>query len=132
MLFGWPGSVQKRKISLLRHLYGLGCTTVKFARNVYLERQRKRKKQVALKDVYSDPSPGPEKLNESRSQIKRVLRVLQTLPEIDRASFILRVHHELSYDEIARVLGLSSTAAKVKVYRVRKKLLATCIDKEAY
>lgn len=102
------------------------------SRNIYLERQRKKKKQVALMDVYSDPSPGPEKLNESRSQIQQVLRVLQTLPEIDRAAFILRVHHELPYDEIARVLGLSSSAAKVKVYRVRKKLLATCIDKEAF
>jgi RNA polymerase sigma factor (sigma-70 family) len=28
-------------------------------RNVYLERQRKRKKQVVLTDVYPDPAPGP-------------------------------------------------------------------------
>ena len=56
--------------------------------------------------------------------------ILQALPEIDRAAFVLRVQHELPYAEIARVLGLSLTATKVKVHRVRKKLLATRIDKE--
>ena len=55
-----------------------------------------------------------------------------TLPEIDRAAFVLRVQHELSYAEIARILELSLTAAKVKVHRVRKKLLATRVDKEVY
>jgi len=53
------------------------------------------------------------------------------LPEIDRTAFVLRVQNELSYVEIARVLELSLSASKVKVYRVRKKLIATCIDKEA-
>lgn len=102
------------------------------SRNIYLEHLRKRKRQVVLMDVYPDPSPGPDKLNESRSQIQQVQRVLQTVSEVDRSAFILRVHHELPYDEIARVLELSPTAAKVKVYRVRKKMTATCIDKEVF
>jgi len=100
------------------------------SRNVYLERQRKKKRQVPLKDIYSDPSPGPDKQTESQHKLQRVQRVLRTLPEIDRTAFILRVQHELPYDEIARVLELSLTATKVKLYRVRKKLIATCIDKE--
>lgn len=58
--------------------------------------------------------------------------MLQTLPEIDRAAFVLRVQHDLPYDEIARVLGISLSATKVKVHRVRKKLIAGCIDKEVY
>ena len=102
------------------------------SRNVYLEHKRKKKHQVVLKDIYPDPAPGPEKLTESKLKLQRVWRVLQTLPEIDRAAFILRVQHELPYDEIARVLELSLTATKVKVYRVRKKLIAICIDKEDY
>jgi RNA polymerase sigma-70 factor (ECF subfamily) len=59
-----------------------------------------------------------------------VQEFLQSLPEVDRAAFVLRVQHELSYAEIARVLELSLSAAKVKVHRVRKKLLAACVDKE--
>jgi DNA-directed RNA polymerase specialized sigma24 family protein len=61
----------------------------------------------------------------------RVQKVLQTLPEIDRAAFTLRVQHEPPYAEIARVLGLSLAAAKVKVHRVRKKLITTCVNKES-
>jgi RNA polymerase sigma-70 factor (ECF subfamily) len=102
------------------------------ARNVYLEKRRKSKRQVALHDVYRDPAPGPEKVVESRLEIVRVERVLQALPEIDRAAFLMRVRHELPYAEIARVLEISLTAAKVKVHRVRKKLLGICVDREVY
>ena len=100
------------------------------ARNVYLAQQRKRKRQVPLDDVYPDPAPGPEKLLESQLELQRVQNLLQTVPEMDRAAFVLRVQHELPYAEVARILGLSVTASKVKVHRVRKKLLAARFGKE--
>ena len=102
------------------------------ARNAYLEKIRKRGNHVALSDVYPDPAPELDKLVESHLELLHVKNILQTLPEIDRAAFVMRVQHELPYAEIARVLGLSLTAAKVKVHRVRKKLLAKCVDKEVY
>jgi len=55
----------------------------------------------------------------------------ETVPEIDRAAFLMRVQHELPYAEIARALEVSLAAAKVKVHRVRRKLLATRVDEEA-
>jgi RNA polymerase sigma-70 factor (ECF subfamily) len=100
------------------------------ARNVYLEHERKRRPQVVLEDVYPDPAPGPDSLVESQLELLRVQKVLRTLPEIDRAAFIMRVQHELSYAEISRVLGLSLTAAKVKVHRIRKKLLTARVEME--
>ncbi|MHC4560445.1 MAG: RNA polymerase sigma factor [Planctomycetota bacterium] len=42
---------------------------------------------------------------ESQLEILRVQRILQTIPEIDRAAFVLRVQHELPCAEIARILG---------------------------
>ncbi len=93
------------------------------SRHIYLERIRKRKREVTLEDTHSDPNPGPDKLAEYRLEIQRIQNVLQTLPEIDRAAFILRVQHELPYDEIARILTLSLSTAKVKVHRIRRKLL---------
>ena len=46
------------------------------------------------------------------------------LPEIDRTALLLRAEHELPYDEIARVLQISLSAAKVKVHRARLRLAA--------
>jgi len=100
------------------------------ARNVYLQHQRKRKREVALEETASDPAPGPEARVEAQLRLEQVRRALQTVAEVDRAAFILRVQHQLPYAEIARVLGLSLSAAKVKVHRVRKRLLARCVDKE--
>jgi RNA polymerase sigma-70 factor (ECF subfamily) len=119
----WVNSRNIRTETLKAYLFTI-------ARNLFLERQRKRKRQVALEDVYPDPAPGPDKRVESQLELLKIQRVLQTLPEIDRAAFVLRVQHELPYAEIARVLGLTLTAAKVKVHRVRKRLLITCVDKE--
>jgi len=100
------------------------------ARNIYLTHQRKRSRHVALEDIHPDPAPGPDRSAESLSELQRVQDILRILPEINRAAFILRVQHELPYIEIARVLGLSLTAAKVKVHRVRKKLLNDRIERE--
>jgi len=99
-------------------------------RNIYLQQQRKEKRQVSLNDVYPDPAPGPEQVVESQLELQRVRGALQLYQEIDRTAFILRVQHELPYTEIARILGLSLSAAKVKVHRIRKKLLLTFNDKE--
>ena len=100
------------------------------ARNINLEKLRKQRRQFELNDFHPDPAPGPEKVVETQLEILSIQRILQTIPEIDRAAFIMRVQHELPYAEIARVLGISLAAAKVKVHRVRKKLLATRVDEE--
>lgn len=101
------------------------------ARNVYLRQIRRESRQVELEDVHKDPAPGPDTRTEARLELLDIHRVLQTLPEIDRAAFVLRVQHELPYDEIARVLDLTLTAARVKIHRVRKKLLDMRIKREA-
>ena len=100
------------------------------SKNLYFEHKRKRKHQVPLVDIYPDPAPGPDKRTETQHKLRSIWNILQTLPEIDRAAFVLRLQHALPYEEIARILKLSLTAAKVKVYRVRKKLMAACFEKE--
>jgi RNA polymerase sigma factor (sigma-70 family) len=98
------------------------------ARNLFLEEQRRNERRVTLQDVHPDPAPGPEAAVESQLELDEVRRVLQICPECDRTAFVLRVYHGLPYAEIARVLGLSLSSAKVKVHRVRKKLLTTRLD----
>jgi RNA polymerase sigma-70 factor (ECF subfamily) len=100
------------------------------ARNSYLEHLRKKRNDVVLEDTHPDPAPGPDVQTESRLELQRAQEIIMTLPECDRTAFILRVQHELPYEEIARVLGLSLTAAKVKVHRARKRLLTDRVNRE--
>jgi RNA polymerase sigma-70 factor (ECF subfamily) len=119
----WVHSSPIRTETLKAYLFAI-------TRNIYLQQQRKEKRQISLNDVYPDPTPGPEQVVGSQLELQRVREALQSHQEIDRTAFILRVQHELPYAEIARILGLSLAATKVKVHRVRKKLLITCVDKE--
>jgi RNA polymerase sigma-70 factor (ECF subfamily) len=103
---------------------------LQIARNIYLAWLRKQKFQAELEDNYPDPHPGPDLLVEKAAELAMVRTILQAMPEIDRAAFILRVQHDLPYAEIARVLRLSVAAAKVKVHRTRKELLIARMSKE--
>jgi len=102
------------------------------ARNTFLERRRKSRREVALEETLPDPAPGPEDRAETRFDLMRIEKLLQTLPEIDRAAFVLRVRHGLPYEEIARVLEITLASAKVKVHRVRRRLLAARIERKVY
>jgi RNA polymerase sigma-70 factor (ECF subfamily) len=100
------------------------------ARNAFLERRRKSRREVALEETLPDPAIGPEDRAGTRLELMKIEKILQTFPEIDRAAFVLRVRHGLPYEEIARVLEITLASAKVKVHRVRKRLLAVCIERK--
>jgi RNA polymerase sigma-70 factor (ECF subfamily) len=100
------------------------------ARNLYLEQLRKGRFQTMLVETHPDAQPGPEQMTEARSDLELAQRVLQALPETDRAAFVMRVEQDLPYAEIARVLKITETAVKVKVHRARKKLLEARLEKE--
>lgn len=100
------------------------------ARNIYLNAVRKRKPQTPLTEECIDPASNPEQQAGIAIEIQRVRKVLMSCNEIDRAAFVMRVQHELPYAEIARVLKISLSTAKVKVHRVRKRLLGLWNDEE--
>jgi len=105
---------------------------ISIARNLYLMQLRKESRLADLEDVHSDPSPGPDRVTESRQELSRIEEILLTMRECDRTAFVLRVKHDLPYADIARILGLSLTSAKVKVHRVRRRLLNDRIQKEVF
>jgi RNA polymerase sigma-70 factor, ECF subfamily len=93
------------------------------ARNLFLQRLRKRKRDVVLEDVLHDPRPGPHANAESATELDAVLAGLQKLPEVDRAALLMRAMEDLPYDEIARALGISLASVKVKIHRARLALV---------
>ena len=100
------------------------------ARNLFLDGRRGSRRQAALDETLVDPAPGPAERSAAGAVLARAERILRTVPEADRSAFLLRVQQDLPYAEIARVLGISLVAARVKVHRVRARLIAACIGKE--
>jgi RNA polymerase sigma-70 factor (ECF subfamily) len=51
-----------------------------------------------------------------------VQRLLNTLPEKYRSVTVLRYYNDLSYEEIARLTGLTESAVKTQLHRARRML----------
>lgn len=94
------------------------------ARHYFLETRRRASRQQPLAESLRDPRPDPNARAEHASELAAAHAALARLPEIDRAAIIMRAVHEMSYDEIARTLGLSVAATRVKVHRARLVLAA--------
>jgi len=119
----WVGRHKIRTETVKAYLFAI-------ARNLYLNQKRSANRKVDLSHDLADPKPGPDQVVESRLELDRTLEVIQTLSEVDRTAFILRIQHEMPYDEIARVLEIPLTTAKVKVHRARLKLAEAILEKE--
>jgi RNA polymerase sigma-70 factor (ECF subfamily) len=104
-------------------------TTVKaylfaIARNLVLRHRKQARRNAVLDERMVDSRPGPHEQARSRDELRTVLAELQTLPEVDRSALLMRTDAAMPYQEIARALGISESAAKVKVHRARLKLAA--------
>lgn len=86
---------------------------------------RRRKPTAPLDDValfVESDDPAPEELAERGEQRDAVKRLLNALPEKYRSVTVLRYYNDLSYDEIARMTGLTESAVKTQLHRARKML----------
>ncbi|MDQ3928416.1 MAG: sigma-70 family RNA polymerase sigma factor [Chloroflexota bacterium] len=86
---------------------------------------RRRKPQAPLDDValfVQSDDPEPEELAIRSEQSDMVRQLLDTLPDKYRSVTVLRYYNDLSYDEIARVTGLTESAVKTQLHRARKML----------
>lgn len=97
------------------------------ARNAFLDGARSGRREVPLPDDLRAPGRDPADRMDDATRLRAVMEALRALPEGERAALLLRVDHGLPYEEIAAVLGISLTAAKVRVHRARKRL-ATAHD----
>jgi RNA polymerase sigma-70 factor (ECF subfamily) len=97
------------------------------ARNIFIKQQRTSNKNLALPDEMLDGAPGPHRTTSARLDLEQVARALSQMPSSDRLALVMRSEYSLPYDEIARVLQISVGAARVKVHRARRKLLAQAL-----
>jgi RNA polymerase sigma-70 factor (ECF subfamily) len=92
------------------------------ARNAYLSGRRRQRREVPLAEELRAPGNDPLSRLDDQARLASVLLAVHDLPESERAALLLRVDHDLSYDEIASALGISVAAAKVRVHRARLRL----------
>lgn len=88
------------------------------ARNLFLHSLRNKRRRDPLEATHSVAATAARDL-EFKQDLRDTLAALQTLPEVDRAAVLLRAQDGVSYEEIARILGLSLSAVKVKIHRAR-------------
>jgi RNA polymerase sigma-70 factor (ECF subfamily) len=92
------------------------------ARNTYLSAQRRRRREIPLPREITAPDNDPGDRMDSQARLEAALRLLPSLPEGERAALLMRVDHDLPYEEIAAALGTSAGAARVRVHRARLRL----------
>lgn len=99
----------------------------RIARNSAFDRLRRDKlvEFVALEDDVEipDSAAGPEAILETAQRVRQLEAALQALPAAHREILLLREIEQMSYDEIALVLGLNAGTVKSRIARARGALL---------
>jgi len=92
------------------------------ARHLYIESRRSAARHVEIDPGLPEPGTSPEMQAIYKSELREVLKLLQEMPEADRAALLMRAQQGMCYEDIARVLGISLAAVKVKIHRARLRL----------
>ena len=122
---------------MLRSAAGWRAWVYTIARNLAVEFFRRR--TGIVESEFPDPDRGPDVEDEDqnglqlenlilleRSEIVR--RLMAQLPPLQREALHLRVIDDLSYDEIAQVLGVSVSVVKSRLFRARERLRQLVAD----
>lgn len=83
---------------------------------------RQSEEEECLPEGVADPSSSPDKNIEREELHRAVERAMALLPERERWAVILRRHEEMSYEEIASVMGSSVSSVKSLLFRARTAL----------
>ncbi|MEO6468130.1 MAG: sigma-70 family RNA polymerase sigma factor [Acidimicrobiia bacterium] len=93
--------------------------------STYLSRRRRHRTEPLLPGL--DPTElrhevQPEAMTESMLELQRIAAALDELPPKLRSVVVLRDVYGLAHEAIAEELGISVSAAKVRLHRARKQL----------
>ena len=112
-----------RKINSLNNTHLSREWLLKIARNTCLNYVRKKRLNRWFSSISENEyveKNTPESLIVKNEQHKIFKRSVQNLPQIYKDIFILREYDELSYQEIAKALGLKKGTVMSRLYRARR------------
>lgn len=92
-------------------------------------RGRETSRSVPLETARWVPSsrPGPSAVAETREELERVRGAIEQLPDEQRASFILRHYHRMSYEEIAQAVRAPLGTVKWRIHEALRRLEAPLV-----
>ncbi len=80
----------------------------------------------------SDQSGGPQSITETNDMMKRIMQIINSLPEKQKMVVQLRDIEGYTYQEISEMLEMDMNQVKVNLFRARKTLKEKLINSEAY
>jgi RNA polymerase sigma-70 factor, ECF subfamily len=91
------------------------------ANNLGIDTLRRRREMVEYnQEIHSEPADGgPEKDAMDAERNASVREAMESLPETYQVPLMLRYNEEMSYAEIAEVLGITVPAVKSRLFRAR-------------
>lgn len=100
-----------------------------------LMEKRGRHRTEPLEDSYAEiaddrPTSNPELSSEASELQEKVAKAVEELPAKLRAVVVLRDVYDLPHEVIAEELGISVTAAKVRLHRARRQLRDKLFDEQ--
>ncbi len=95
---------------------------------MYLRKNRIRTVDLELQ-VYDEDESKPDAVYEKKYRASCVKKAISDLPKNYRDVVILRIYAELSYSDIADLLGITEGSAKVIFHRAKDILKKELIDK---
>ncbi len=102
------------------------CWLYRIAANAVASHYRSQRPQLYLDDVIDLAAPQTDPVDEvvARERVRAVWQAVDRLPPQQRAAMILKFSDDLTMEDIGAVLGKSSAAAKLLIYRAVQRLRA--------
>jgi RNA polymerase sigma-70 factor (ECF subfamily) len=121
--------VQETFLKAFAHLDGFragtnfGAWLFRIAHNNYANHCRTLGRRRPLPEDLTDDGGGPEEIAQGRETLHDVAVALDRLAPDLRAALLLRAEEDLSFREIADIVGTTEETARWRVFKARRKLL---------
>jgi RNA polymerase sigma-70 factor (ECF subfamily) len=114
------------KLAMFDRKHKFSTWVLSIASNYCIDLLRRRRLAVVDLDevAFGLPStaPGPEHSALREEQREAIARAISRLPVTYRLVTVLRYYHDLSYEEIERITGLTEATIKARLFRARRQL----------
>jgi RNA polymerase sigma-70 factor (ECF subfamily) len=91
-------------------------------RRLFQFRRSNEDNERSIEETFTDGSPTAEDLLLERERSRQISDALQSLPDNQRMALVLKRYDELSYQEIAQIIGCSVSAVESLLVRAKRTL----------